>query len=132
MANRAGALTERERAYLAAANAFYQDNAKLSHLERTQAYSAALATLHQKFPEDIEATAFYALSFVALAEEDEKNTAELRKQAINLLAPLLASHPDNPGIALAQRWSCIAGRRPPRYRFRRLSSPRRSPHIARE
>jgi len=99
MANRAGALTERERGYLAAANAFYQDNAKLSHLDRTQAYSAALATLHQKFPDDIEAAAFYALSFVALAEEDEKNTTELRKQAIHLLEPLLASHPDNPGIA---------------------------------
>jgi tetratricopeptide (TPR) repeat protein len=99
MANRAGVLTERERGYLAAAAAFYQDNAKLSHLDRTRAYSSALATLHQKFPDDIEAAAFYALSFVALAEEDEKNTAELRKQAINLLEPLLASHPDNPGIA---------------------------------
>jgi len=98
-AQRVDARTDRERDYLAAANAFYQDNSKLSHLDRARAYSAALASMHQKFPDDIEAAAFYALSFVALAEADEKNKTTLRKQAIALLEPLLLSHPDNPGIA---------------------------------
>lgn len=98
-AQKLGAATERERSYIAAAAAFYQDNPKLTHLERTQAYSAALAKLHAQFPGDIEAAAFYTLSLVALAEQDHPNETAHRKAAIDILEPLLRSHPGNPGLA---------------------------------
>jgi tetratricopeptide repeat protein len=97
-AQAAGAKTDRERAYIAAAAAFYQDNAKLNHLERRRAYSQAMAQLHQKFPNDDEGTAFYALSLVALAEDGDNEIAN-RKQAIALLQPLFQKHPDSPGMA---------------------------------
>ena len=98
-AQKLAAATERERLYIAAAAAFFQDNPKLSHLERTQAYSAALAKLHSQFPDDVEASAFYALSLVALAYEDQPNETTDRKAAIAILQPLLQSHPDDPGVA---------------------------------
>ena len=97
-AEKAGARTDRERAYIAAAAAFYQDNPKLSHLERRRAYAQAMAQLHQKFPTDDEGAAFYALSLVALAEDGDNQMAN-RKQAIAILQPLFQKHPDNPGMA---------------------------------
>jgi hypothetical protein len=98
-AQKGSSLTDRERAYLAAAAAFYQDNPKLSHAERTQAYSSALAKLHEQFPEDNEAAAFYALSLVALADVEHIDDLANRKKAISILDPLFRRDPDNPGGA---------------------------------
>jgi tetratricopeptide (TPR) repeat protein len=97
-AQKLGAPTPRERAYVAAAAAFYQDDAKLSHVQRTTAYSDALAQLHSQAPGDVEASAFYALSLVALADENVDDMAN-RKKAMAILEPLFKQHPDNPGVA---------------------------------
>jgi tetratricopeptide (TPR) repeat protein len=97
-AQKLGAPTPRERGYIVAAAAFYQDDAKLSHVQRTTAYSEALAQLHSASPGDVEASAFYALSLVALADEDVDDTAN-RKKAMAILEPLFKQHPDNPGVA---------------------------------
>jgi tetratricopeptide (TPR) repeat protein len=97
-AQKLGATTPRERGYIAAAAAFYQDDEKLSHVQRTTAYSEALAQLHSSVPGDVEASAFYALSLVALADEDVDDTAN-RKKAMAILEPLFKQHPDNPGVA---------------------------------
>src|ERR1700676_1756195 len=97
-AQKLGAPTPRERGYIAAAAAFYQDDEKLSHVQRTTAYSEALALLHSGAPGDVEASAFYALSLVALADEDIDVTAN-RKKAIAILEPLFQKYPDNPGVA---------------------------------
>jgi tetratricopeptide (TPR) repeat protein len=90
--------TPRERGYIAAAAAFYEGDAKLSHVQRTTAYSDALAQLRAKAPEDVEASAFYALSLVALAEQEVDVMAN-RKKAIAILQPLFREHPDSPGVA---------------------------------
>lgn len=90
--------TPRERAYIAAAAAFYRDDEKLSHVQRTTAYSEAMAKLHAEEPKDVEAAAFYALSLVALADQDVEVMPN-RKKAIAILEPLFAAHPDNPGVA---------------------------------
>ena len=97
-AQKLGGTTPRERGYIAAAAAFYQDDEKLSHVQRTTAYSEALAQLHSGAPADVEASAFYALSLVALADEDVDVTAN-RKKAIAILEPLFQLHPNNPGVA---------------------------------
>lgn len=97
-AQKLGAPTARERGYIAAAAAFYQGDTKLSHVQRTTAYSEALAQLHLQAPEDVEASAFYALSLVALADEDVDVMANRRK-AMAILKPLFKEHPDNPGVA---------------------------------
>ncbi|HXM91588.1 MAG TPA: hypothetical protein VN974_08560 [Candidatus Dormibacteraeota bacterium] len=97
-AQKLSAPTPRERGYIAAAAAFYQNDEKLSHVQRTTAYSEALAQLHSGAPGDVEASAFYALSLVALADEDVDDTPN-RKKAMAILAPLFQKHPDNPGVA---------------------------------
>src|SRR6202045_316223 len=73
-AQKLSAPTPRERGYIAAAAAFYQNDEKLSHVQRTTAYSEALAQLRAQAPGDVEASAFYALSLVALADENVDDT----------------------------------------------------------
>jgi tetratricopeptide (TPR) repeat protein len=94
-----GAPTERERGYIAAAAAFYLADEKLSETQRVQAFSSALAALHKQSPSDVNAAAFYALSFVALADQQEVDGQANRKAAIAILEPLCHSAPNNPGPA---------------------------------
>lgn len=90
--------TPREREYIAAAFAFYQDDPKLTHTARVQAYSAGMQKLHADNPQDVEAGAFYALSLVALAQDGVDELANRRK-AIAILNPLFEQQPNNPGVA---------------------------------
>jgi hypothetical protein len=97
-AQKPGAQTPREREYIAAAAAFYQDDPKLSHTDRTQAYSTAMQKLYADNPKDVEAGAFYALSLVALAQDGVDDLANRRK-AVAILNPLFEQQPNNPGVA---------------------------------
>jgi len=97
-AEKLGAATPREREYIAAAAAFYRDDAKLSHNDRRLAYIAAMRDLHAHYPADTEAAEFYALSFVALAMDGEDDLAN-RKRAIAILEPILRDEPNSPGAA---------------------------------
>lgn len=99
LAQKIGAHTVRERSYIAAAAAFFQDDPNLSHAQRRSAYSAALAQLHAQSPQDVEAGALYALSLVAIADLDHVDESANRKKAIAILDPLFRQHPDNPGVA---------------------------------
>ena len=93
-----GAQTPRERDYLAAAAAFYQDDPKLSHEQRQEALSKAMAKLHENNPQDVEGAAFYALSIIAMASYGPEGIPQ-RREALSILEPLFAAHPDDPGIA---------------------------------
>jgi tetratricopeptide (TPR) repeat protein len=97
-AQKAAELTPRERAYLAAAAAFYQDNSKLAHADRWLAYLAAMEKLHQDFPNDTEGAEFYALSLISDPAESADDSAN-RKKAIAILDPLFRAAPKNPGAA---------------------------------
>src|SRR5579864_5514622 len=98
-AQKLGASSERERAYIASAAAFYLADAKLTETQRLKTYSAALASLRRQFPDDINATAFYALSLVALADQQEVDPQANRRAAIAILVPLCHAAPNNPGPA---------------------------------
>ena len=89
----------REQGFLNAAAAFFQKKSKLSHVDRTNAYSLVLERLYRVNPDDVEFGSFYALSLVSLAEEDHDNEIADRQKAISILEPLLQQHPDHPGIA---------------------------------
>jgi hypothetical protein len=90
--------TPRERAYVAAAAAFYQDDAKLTQEQRATNYSLAMAKLHQLAPQDVEAAELYALSLVALAEQDVEARAN-RIAAMTILKPIFEQQPNSPGAA---------------------------------
>jgi hypothetical protein len=97
-AQKLGAKTSREREYVAAAAAFYQDDPKLSHVARVEAYSAAMEKLYQDNPQDNEAGELYALSLISLAQLNQQDLANPRK-AIAILNPIFAEYP----IILARR-----------------------------
>lgn len=92
----AGAKTDREKRYIRAALAFYDRNPKTNRIARIDAYSSAMAGIHQSHPNDIDAAAFYALSLLALADEGKEGA---RTKAVEILTPLFDAAPDHPGVA---------------------------------
>jgi hypothetical protein len=90
--------TERERAYVAAAAKLYQNAATMDQRARVLAYSQAMADLAAKYPNDREASIFYALSLTAAALPTDKTYAN-QLQAGRLLEKLYPQEPDHPGIS---------------------------------
>ncbi len=97
-ADKAQAKTERERDYIQALTVFYSNNANADHDARARAYSKAMKKVYQKYPDDHEAAAFYALSLLA-SEPDGDTTFANRKQAAAILEKLFAEEPNHPGVA---------------------------------
>ena len=89
-------VSARERAYIAALLKFYGP-LHAEYLERATAYSQAMAALYRRYPDDVDAGAFYALSLLA-SEDSDDTSLRLEHQAESLLQPLFAAHPDNPGV----------------------------------
>ncbi len=88
--------TNRERDYIGALRAFY--GKKGDYDQRAQAYTQAMEGVYQKYPEDREAAAFYALSLLA-SEPDGDTTFANRKKAAAVLEKLFATEPTHPGVA---------------------------------
>ena len=93
-----GHATPREKAYIAAIKAFYSNSNKLKHEARAQAYSGAMKKVYEKYPDDHEAAAFYALSLLASEPYDDATFAN-RKQAAAILEKLFVIEPGHPGVA---------------------------------
>ncbi len=89
---------DKTQGFISAAAALFQKKSKMTHADRTKAYSTVLERLYRQNPGDVEIGSFYALSLVSLADEDSDATANLKK-AISVLDPLLQQHPDHPGVA---------------------------------
>ena len=90
--------TARERGYIAAIAAFYKGLNQQNYYASASAYSDAMRRVYQKYPEDHEAAAFYALSLLASEPEDNPDLTR-RKQAAAVLEKLFAQEPDHPGVA---------------------------------
>ena len=94
---RLGAKTPREQAYLDAIGFFYTDYQTLDHATRALRYARAMEKLHQVYPADNEATAFYALALLATASATDRTfTNQLRAAA--LLQQVAAEETNHPGV----------------------------------
>ena len=91
----AKARTRRERAWLASAEALYDDD--VSKARRDTLFTASLDTLRTAYPHDIEAQLFYALSLLGLNQGDRDVPTYLRAYAI--ARRVFAAHPNHPGAA---------------------------------
>ncbi len=89
-------LSERERGFLATTEAFYRDPASTDYWLRIRRWRDASAALHAELPDDIEVTAFYALSLLATAPTDT-GTAAAAARAAELLLQIRSRVPDHPG-----------------------------------
>src|SRR4051812_36682297 len=94
---KAGAKTQRERDYIDALAVFYRESGYADYQARVDAYSQAMAKLYEKYPQDHEAGAFYALSLLASAPPHDTTFAN-DKKAIAILDVLFEQEPDHPGI----------------------------------
>lgn len=90
--------TPRERAYIAAVTELYKDYETVDQRTRVVAYEKAMERLHQEYPDDHEATAFYALAINQTALPTDKTYAQQLKAAA-LLEELFAEDPEHPGLA---------------------------------
>ncbi|HKY29877.1 MAG TPA: hypothetical protein VJM12_18190, partial [Pyrinomonadaceae bacterium] len=97
-AKSSGAKTERERAYIAAIEAFYKDHDKLDHRTRALAYEKAMEQLHMRYPKDREGAIFYALALLGTGPVTDKTFAN-QKKAAAILNRVLPMEPRHPGVA---------------------------------
>ncbi len=103
--------TDRERAYISAIKAFYQDYETVKHPDRIARWEAGQEKVYRGWPNDIDAEAFYSLSHLATAPKADKSfTHQIEAgrilEGLNLKAP---KHPagfhylihayDNPMLA---------------------------------
>lgn len=99
-AQEANAPTPRERGYVDAISAFYAGGAQTRFVDRVRAWSDGLKRLHDAEPADTEATIFFGLSLVAVAQNSPPDTTyALQRQAGDLLEPLFQVEPNHPGLA---------------------------------
>jgi tetratricopeptide (TPR) repeat protein len=90
-------INQRERDYINAAKAFYGDWKTKPYSDRIAAWEVAQKQLHNNYPEDVEAAAFYALSHLATAAKDDQSFSH-QKQAGRLLEQLFQQAPTHPGV----------------------------------
>jgi tetratricopeptide (TPR) repeat protein len=90
----AKAPTSREKAYVASLDLLYGEGDKLA---RDRAYSGAMGALSEEFPDDPDASAFFALSLLGTAHEGRD--IPIYMKAAGILEPLFCRYPEHPGIA---------------------------------
>jgi hypothetical protein len=92
-----GARTERECDWLAAIELYYRDYDKVDQTTRGLSYEKAMERLAQKYPDDPEAAAFYALALNETALHSDKTYANQLKAGA-ILERVAAILPEHPGV----------------------------------
>ncbi len=92
-----GVATDREGGYVDAVGGYFQDAERRPETERLSSFKTGWQRVHERFPEDREATAFHALSSMALGEVGVANATESAMSIIPEMKGLLEQIPDHPG-----------------------------------
>jgi len=87
----------KESAYINALGQFYKGWNTTDHLTRCENWKNAMATLYTSYPDDKEATIFYALSLDAAVNPKDKTYAN-QKKAGAILEALYKVEPNHPGV----------------------------------
>jgi tetratricopeptide (TPR) repeat protein len=93
-ARAAGRTTDRERAYLRAVETLYGAGDKTA---RDLAYLEEMRRIRAAYPDDVDATAFYALALLGSAHAGRDPAVYM--QAATVLEEAFATHPNHPGLA---------------------------------
>jgi hypothetical protein len=92
-----GAKTQRERDWIEALSAYFRDHDKRPVNARLAAYNDAMEQLAQRYPDDYEAQAFYALTLQASASPSDTTYANQLK-SVAILEKLYEQNPQHPGV----------------------------------
>jgi len=95
---RIGAKTERERGYIEAVAAYYQDFATRPEKDRQASRAKAYEALAQRYPTDDEAQIFFALYTAGTQTQADQTYAAYLKAAA-ILEGEFKKYPDHPGVA---------------------------------
>jgi tetratricopeptide (TPR) repeat protein len=87
------AKSDRERDYLRTIEILYGDGSKE---ERDDRYAEAMAALHRKYPDDVDATAFYALALLGTSHGGRDVATYMRAAAV--LEEVFPEHRNHPGV----------------------------------
>src|SRR5437660_4549724 len=93
-----GGKTPREKEYITAIADYYRDSERLDSRTRAVNYQKALQHLYTAYPDDREASLFYALQLIANAPPRDCSYAE-QKKAGAILEKIFAESPNHPGVA---------------------------------
>jgi len=88
--------TERERLFVAAAEAFFLEPASTDYWLRIRRWKQAMEKVYSSFPDDPEAASFYALALLATTPSDSSPRAHA-DQAAQILLGVYEKNPDHPG-----------------------------------
>lgn len=97
-ARKIGAKTQRERDYLEAVAAYYEDWANRPERARQLARARAYEALAARYPNDDEAQIFYALYLAGTQSQADQTYASYLKAA-SILEKQFTNYPDHPGVA---------------------------------
>jgi tetratricopeptide (TPR) repeat protein len=93
-----GGRSDRDRAYIDAAVALFQDHRTLNNRARMLKYEASMKRIVDRFSDDTEAQIFHAIFRVANAPPTDLTFAQ-QKEAAQLLTRLYRQQPQHPGLA---------------------------------
>lgn len=92
-----GAPTEIEQDYIKALHNYYTTAEEAGHRKGLKNWENSLENLYKKYPEDIDAGAFYGLSLLATAPAEDETFSQQRKAGA-LLEKLHEKAPQHPGL----------------------------------
>jgi tetratricopeptide (TPR) repeat protein len=92
-----GAKTQRERDWIEALSAYFRDYDKVAVDARLVAYNAAMERMAERYPNDFEVQAYYALTLQASAKKSDLTYANQIKSAA-MLEGLFGQNPQHPGV----------------------------------
>jgi tetratricopeptide (TPR) repeat protein len=108
-----GPKTQRERDWLDAAETYFSESNTVPYDTRVKRYEKAMEGLAQRYPDDAEASIFYALALLESADMHDKTFGNQFKAA-TVLERLAPAHPNHPGISHyiihAYDYSDVAGK----------------------
>ncbi|MBV8391109.1 MAG: hypothetical protein JO080_14990 [Mucilaginibacter sp.] len=90
--------SKREAEYIDAISAFYKDWGKVDYQTRCFNFEKGMEKVYSDYPDDKEASIFYALALDAAADPTDKSFKN-QKKAGSILYALYPGEPDHPGIA---------------------------------
>src|SRR5215475_6264350 len=92
-----GAKTQRERDFIEALSAYFRDHEKTPVDARLSGYNAALERMAERYPNDFEVQAYYALTLQASAKKSDLTYANQLKSA-GMLEKLFEQNLQHPGV----------------------------------
>jgi pentatricopeptide repeat protein len=96
-AKAAGLATQREKDFVATADAFFAGDEKQPPPARMEAFANAMKAVYEKYPNDSEAAVMYAWSLIASASLADQ-TYSKQLQAAGILEKVGQTQPDHPGV----------------------------------